>query len=306
MPKNHLQTLGLVLLVMLLSLLLAGCTQPEPERSLPIEITDQLGRVVRLEKVPERIISLAPSNTEILFALGLGDKVVGVTEYCDFPPEAKQKEIVGGLTTPDMEKVVALTPDLILTTSIHEKRVLPELERQGLAVLALAPKTLDDVIGSIDIIGQATGHQELAEQLIKSMRQRIEAVAQRTAKIQERPRVFFIIWHNPLITAGRDSFISDLIEKAGGKNIFDDLTGYPSINLEIVLERNPQFIIAPGHGKAADSSFQWVNSETRMKETDALKNGRVYEINADLVNRPGPRLVEGLEQLFQIIHPELE
>ena len=134
-------------------------------------------------------------------------------------------------------------------------------------------------------------------------------MTQLTAQLhhQERLRIFYIVWHEPLRTSGHDSFITELIEKAGGENIFHDLTGYPTVDLEVVLERNPQVIIAnSGHGSAGNSPFKWANSETRMKATDALKSSRVYEINADLVNRGGPRLVEGLEQMLRIIHPELD
>lgn len=285
-----------------------GCQSAETPWLPSLEVTDQLGRVVKLEKVPQRIISLAPSNTEILFALGLGDQIVGVTSYCDYPPQAKEKEKVGGFSTPDLEKVVALSPDLIVAASIHAPKVIPELERRGLPVLALAPETIDDVLEAIDLTGQLTGREVQAEALLKDMKRRLEPITKLTARLshQERPKVFSLLWHDPLRTVGSDTLQSQLVQRAGGENIFGALTGYPRVDLEVLLQRDPQLILAQvGHGSAGQAPFDWAKGEPRLKETEALKTGRVYPIDSDLVARAGPRLVDGLEEMFRLLHPEL-
>jgi len=272
-------------------------------------MTDQAGRVVRIEKVPEKIISLAPSNTEILYALGLEAKLVGITEYCNYPEAAKQKPQVGGFSTVDMEKVVKIEPDLILAANIHKEEVIPQLERLDLTVLTLDPKTLDDVLEAIELIGKFTGKVEEASHLTAEMKNRIKTVTDKTMAIPEaqKPRVFYILWHDPLMTAGPETRIHKLIEKAGGINIAQDLAEeYPTISLEAVLIANPQVIVAgSGHGSGQDVSFQFALTEPRLAEVEARLKGRIYEIDSDLTSRPGPRIVDGLEELARMIHPEI-
>ena len=295
----------LALTVLALVFLLSGCARPTPA---PGEITDQLGRPVRLDGPPQRIVSMSPSNTEILFALGLGDRVVGVTDYCDFPPEAMDKAKIGGFSNPDLEKLVALSPDLIVADQIHEKEVVPELERRNLPVFVMDPRNMDQVLESIVLLGRATGTEAEAARLVEEMKTRIGAVAQKVAGLspQERPRVLSITWHDPLWTAGKGTWEDQLISMAGGQNLFPDLEGYKTVDLEMVLNRDPQVIIAAsGHGEALRAPYLWARDEPRLKGTEALKKGRVYEIDADIVSRPGPRLVEGLEEMLRLLHPEL-
>ncbi len=302
--------LGVFFLVSVMVLtLLAACTPP-PEEVPPStgEVIDQLGRTVKLDGIPQRIISLAPSNTEILFALGLADRVVAVTDYCDYPSEAKDKPKIGGFSTPNIEELVALSPDLILATSIHEKRIIPQLEGKGMAVFALNPKTLDEVLEAINLIGEITGREEEASGLVAEMGNRIKAVTDKTGGLLEsqRPRVFYIVWHDPLMAAGSGTLQDDLIEKAGGINIAQDLAGYADISLEAFIAGNPEVMIAGGgHGSSEDLTFQFAKAEPRLNDIDARQNNRVYMVDSDLVSRPGPRTVEGLEKFAEFIHPEL-
>ena len=289
-----------------------ACAPPpeETEEAAPssIKVTDQLGRVVKLEKIPERLISLSPSNTEILFALGLGDRVVGVTDYCDYPPEAQAKPEIGGFNTTSIEKVVALFPDLVLAASVQEKRIIPALEGKGLTVFALDSRTVDEVLESITLVGEVTGKGEAASHLVAGMRNRIEAVTDKTDNLPQaqRPRVFYIIWHDPLMTAGSGTRHNELIQMAGGSNIAQDLTGYATISLEVVIKANPQVIIASaGHGSGEDLPFQYVRTEPRFRDVDARINHRVYSIDTDLAARPGPRIVDALAKFAEFIHPEL-
>lgn len=296
-------------LLSLLVLVAASCSSAgAPSGQSAIEVIDQLGRVVRLDKVPQRIVSLAPSNTEILFALGLGDKVAGVTTYDNFPAEAKEKPKVGGFSTPDLEKVVALAPDLVVAAPIHEKEAIPQLESRGLKVLALAPKTVTGVMQAIELMGKATGTEASARRLTEEMKARIGEVTTLVASLpaEAKPRVFYVLWYDPLMTVGPDTLQGQLIEMAGGKNLFADLASYPTVDLEVLLQRQPQLIIAGvGHAPSDDAPLQWAKSEARLKDTDALRQGRVFGIDADIVSRPGPRIIDALEEMLRLIHPEL-
>lgn len=301
----------ITVLAFILSLVLcsvAACgTATEEETPSTIEVTDQLGRTVMLEKIPERIISIAPSNTEILFALGLGDKVVGVTKYCDYPAEALEKPNVGGFSTPNIEEIVALSPDLVVAAARHEEEIIPQLEEKGIAVLALEPKTLDSVLEAITLIGSITGTDE-ASTLVASMENRIEAVTDKVSGLseEEKPRVFYLTWHDPLKTSGAGSINNELIEKAGGNNIFGDIEGNQNIDLETLVSRDPQVIIAGiGMGTGEDQTLLYLTEESRLQNTEAARNGSIYGIDMDLSGRGGPRIVEGLEEFARCIHPEL-
>ena len=260
---------------------------------------DDLGRQVTIERIPQRIVSLAPSNTEILFALGLGDKVVGVTDWCDYPPEALEKEKVGSYDTPDIEKIVALNPDLVLVAYGTTMDVINNLVGLGLTVFGIESTDLDDLLNDIRTVGEITDTELEAAALTSEMESRIEAVTSETSELEERPRVFYIVWHDPLWTAGTETFIHELIEKAGGLNICQNLTGYTTISIEEVVARNPEVIITSGW------SFEWAQNETLLQGTNASQSGRIYQGDDNLVQRPGPRLVEGLEWFAYFIHPEI-
>ena len=273
-----------------------------------LQITDQLGRTVIFDEIPERIISISPANTEILFALGLGDKVVGVTNYCNYPSEALEKEKVGGFSTPDIEKIISLEPDVIFAAPIHEAEIIPQLEGLGLTVVALTPATIEETYDAIELAGLVTGTQETAAALVSDMRSSVDVVKGLVANLsdEEKPNVFYIVWHDPLMTAGGDTLSGQLIGLAGGINIFGNLSQYPTVSIESLLFGEPQVIIAgTGHGSGASASLVWAQTEPRLQETEALMEGRVFEIDGDLTSRFGPRIVDGLYEMFELIHPEL-
>ncbi len=298
--------------------LTAACTQitgeepaapPAGGDAFPLEIVDQAGRAVRIEKSPEKIISLAPSNTEILYALGLEDRLVGVTEYCDYPEAARQKPKVGGFSTVDIEKVVDIEPDLIFATNIHKDEITPRLEGLGLTVVTLDPTNLAEVVEAISLMGRVTGKREAASHITAEMESRVKVITDKTAALTEeqKPRVLYILWHDPLMTVGKEARIHELIHTAGGMNIARDLAEeYPKISMEAVIMANPQVIIAgSGHGSGQDVPVLFALTESRLAEVEARLYNRVYEIDSDLTSRPGPRVVEGLKQLAEFIHPEL-
>ncbi|MCK5317646.1 MAG: cobalamin-binding protein [Anaerolineales bacterium] len=293
------------LLMVALLLPATACTT----EALPGTFIDGLGRTVNIEEVPETIISLAPSNTEILYALGLEDKIVGVTEYCDYPEAAQDKPKIGGFSTVDVERVVEIQPDLILAANKHKDDTIPALERLGLTVLALDPKTLDEVLEAITLVGRCTGSEDEASLLVTEMNNRIEAVTDETDNLTpaQRLRVLYVTWHDPLMTVGSGALHNELIQQAGGTNIFQDLTdNYPNISLEAVIEANPQVIITGvGMGTGEDLPFQFASTEPRLEDVDARINNRVYAITNNLVSRSGPRTVDALERLAKMIHPEI-
>jgi iron complex transport system substrate-binding protein len=285
--------------------------KPEPEilPSFPLTITDDLGRKITISKLPQRIISLAPSNTEILFALGLGDSIVGVTDYCDYPEAAKAKPRVAGYSTPDLEKVVSLEPDLILAESIQEYTVLPALEKLGLTVIAMSATSIDAVLHDISLVGQISGKSKTATQLVSDLNQRINAVTTKTENLkpEQRLRVLYVVWHDPIWTMGSKTFIDDLITKAGGINIFaNDFEKSRVVSLESIITKNPQVIITSSMATSGDLIYNSIKKETRLSTVDAMMQNRIYKISdANLVERPGPRIVNGLEELAKLIHPEL-
>jgi iron complex transport system substrate-binding protein len=288
-----------------LSILLCLACVPQ---SPPGNIVDGLGRSVTIDKIPQRIISLAPSNTEILFALGLDDKVVGVTEYCDYPQAAETKPKVGGFSTVDIEKVISLEPDLVLATHIHGETVIPALEKLGLTVVALTPGSLNEVLDSITLVGKITGQSKEASKLVNDLRRRIKAVTDKTQNLSpdQKPSVFYITWHDPLMTAGTETLANDVISNAGGQNIAYDISGDKAITLETVIYRDPEVIVASvGMGSGEDLPWQYIQTESRLENTQAVLNNRVYKIDGDIIHRPGPRIVDALEQMAQFIHPEL-
>ena len=318
--KNILRKIGVVLLgAALLAGTLTACseatesTTPTPtltqtQTPTSFTITDHFGRVVTINNThPQRIISLAPSNTEILFALGLGDRVVGVTDYCNYPPEATTKPSVGDYTEPNIEVIIAMEPDLVLATEEHETE-MAQLESHGITVVGLNPTTIDEVLASITLVGQITGQEAEAASVVNDMQKRIKAVTDKTSMLSEteKTRVFYIIWHDPIWTAGAGSFANALIEIAGGVNIAHDLSGYADISMEAVIAGNPQVIIAGvGMGTGEDLPLEYMKTEPRLEVVDARQNNRIYGVNMDIVGRPGPRIIEALEEFFRLIHPEL-
>ncbi|MFC1845879.1 ABC transporter substrate-binding protein [Chloroflexota bacterium] len=283
--------------------------QKDPAPSFPVTVIDDLGRSVTIDKMPQQIVSLAPSNTEILFALGLEDKIVGVTDYCDYPEAAKAKPRVSSYTTPNLEKIVSLETDLILVESIHEKTVLPALENLGLNVIASSAESIDDVLEDIALIGKINGKSDTATELINSMTAKINAVRSKTDKLPEeqRPRVLIVVWHQPIWTMGGQTFINDMIWAAGGKNIFaDDFDKSRIASLESIITKNPDIIIISAMATTGNTVYNSIMKENRLKSTNAMINNHVYRISdANLVERPGPRIVYGLDELSQLIHPEI-
>lgn len=251
---------------------------------------------------------MSPAHTEILFALGLGDRVVGVSDYSDYPAEAAKVTNIGGYDSPNIEKIISLNPDLVLATEEHEKAV-DQLTKYNIPTVSLNPKSVSEVFDTITLIGKVTGRDVQAAALVADMKSRIAKITTKTAQLTDaqKPKVLIVIWHDPLMTVGSGTFHDELIKMAGGVNIAGNLSGYPAISLETVIADNPQIIIAGvGMGEGESLSFDFVKTDKRLSNTDARLNNRVYGANMDIISRPGPRLADALETLFKLIHPELQ
>lgn len=259
---------------------------------------DDIGRAVNISSNPQRIISLAPNITEILFYLNLDNKVVAVTDFCNYPEGAKKKPGVGLLLSPDIEKIVSLKPDLVFATAEGNREdIVSNLQRFNINVYVLNPHSMEDILGEILHIGNITGQDGTARDKVKNLTNRIDAVKKKVAS-SRRVRVLYLVSHEPMISVGPGSFIHDIIEIAGGKNIFSQsLIRYPQVNMEEILSKDPEVIIAPPD--VAESIRLW---EKRWGDISAVRNKRVYSIETDIISRPGPRIVDGMEEIFKFIH----
>lgn len=292
-----------VLLVVLLLLAVSGSLVAADE----LVIEDFKGRQIAVHPPAEVIISLSPSNTEILFALGLGDRVYGVTSFCNFPLEAGEKQVVGGFADPNLELILSLAPDLVLTSDMHEETV-QRLDERDIAALVVDPRSVEETYAAILMIGQAAGAVDEAEALIASMQGRIGVIQDGLAAVDEanRVRVYYELWHDPLMSAGRKSFIHDILVLAGGANIFADVNeGYPMVSSEAVVVRNPQVIVyQSSHGTAAMQQEQFTE-RSGWGRVAAVIDGRVYGVDPDPFNRSGPRLVDAVETAAALLYPEI-
>lgn len=267
------------------------------------EVVDDAGRRVRIPLRPERIITLAPNLTEIVYAVGAGPRLVGNTTFCDYPAEAKQVAKVGDTLHPSIERIIALRPQLILVSTASQLEAFTrQLDEQNIAVYVTDPHDLNGVFHSIEVIGELADEREKAASLVSGLRARAASVEERVGK--EKPvSVFYQLSAEPLYTAGRDSFITDLVRRAGGVSTTAEVPGaWPRYSDEAALAARPDVIIMA----TGDSMGAQANAEVAqpLRRSPAVVNNRVYKINGDYLSRPGPRLVDGLEQMARAIHPK--
>ncbi len=294
----------LVSILLVLAFTLVSVVACTPTPAGPGTITDDVGRTVNIEEIPQRIVSLAPSITEILFALDLGNKVVGVTDYCDYPEEALSKPKVGGYFMTNLEAIIGQDPDIVFADG-HDP-VCDQLEElEEVTMVVLQPEDIAGIFRDIELVGEITAKGKEAEELVAEIEGRIDAVTTKTAEV-ERPTVFYVIdasepskpW-----TAGEGSFVDALIDWAGGTNIAATSGEWTQFSLEVLVSTDPEIIIVDAsHGEALIPDF---GSLTGWNEMSAVKNGEIYLIDGNLTSRPGPRIADGLEEMARIIHPEL-
>jgi len=268
------------------------------------EVQDMSGRRVAVPARPTRVVSLAPSLTEIVYALGAGERLVGVTEYCDYPKEATAKPKVGGIYTPNFEAILTLRPDLALaTTEGNREEHVRGLAALGIPVYVVRPVDFATVLQSIERVGRLLGRQGEAAALAGSMRQEAEAIARAVEGVR-RPRVLYVLWGNPLIVPGRDTLITDLIRRAGGESVTrDEPLAYPRFSVEEAMARQPERIVLAQHGEA--SVDERLREWQHLRLLPAVRQGRIHPIDGNLMHRPGPRILEGLRTLARLLHPEV-
>lgn len=265
---------------------------------------DEAGREVTFSFPPKRIVSLAPNITEILFSLGLDEEIVGVSIHCNFPEKAKNKVRVGSYISLHFERITSLKPDLIIATGAGNTRdMVDRLGTLGFQTYVIYPKNFDDILQSIAHIGQVVNREKEARMILEGMRKRSQRVTELTRGLP-RPKVFIQIGDAPVVTVGQGSFADDLIRLAGGENIAGkEKEVYPRFGMEEILKRSPEVIVISSMNPKGD--YQKIFQEwTRWKTLPAVKNGRIHLIDSDLLDRPSPRIIDGLEELAKFLHPE--
>lgn len=292
---------ALIVLIVCLVVSMTALAANSTKVDFPTTIRDGLGREVTIGKAPQRLVSLTPSVTENLYALGLGDRVVGVSSFSDYPPEAASKPVVGDAFQLNYEEILLLEPDLIIGDAQLVKNYMAKLEELGLPVLAINPSNLREVMDALMLLGKATGAVDAAAQVIGEMEDKIQWVetAVRDLPHEARPLVFVEVWDEPLMTCGPGSFMQELIELAGGQNLAADVSdAWVEYSSELVVERDPEVILLTRpyvDELMARSAWQGIS---------AVRNGRVVEVNSDPFVRTTPRLADALVELATILHPE--
>jgi iron complex transport system substrate-binding protein len=302
-----------IALIMILSL--ASCAKPiAPQETVPaqnsetantgkIEVTDFKGRSIVLDKIPQKIVSLSPSNTEILFALGAGDKVVGVTSYCDYPEEAKKIEQVGTFEGPNMELIKKAQPDVVLAGYIQEETV-KTIESMGIPVIVTEAESFEAIYQSIGLIGKITGTGVKAEEIVAGMKSKIAEI-ETNIKDKKKPTVFYVVWTDPLTTAGSNTFINDVIKAAGGINVAEKVESWAKYSAEQLVKDNPEILVAALHSTDKGMAKEDLKENPIFSKLECVKNGKVYVMSDDnVISRPGPRIVQAVEEMNKVFFQE--
>lgn len=271
------------------------------ETAYPITLTDSFGSQVTIEKEPQKVISIAPNISELIYKLDAADKLVGRTDYCDYPEEVTSVESIGSMSEPNIEKIVSLEPDLVVASTHFSEENLKKLQDLGIAIIELYDEnSMDGVYTMIDTLGKALNRQEAAAATITDMKETVETVANKV-KDFEKPTVYYVVGFGEFgdYTAGGDTFIGNLLTMSGGENIAADVSGW-NYSLEGLLDKDPDIIII-GSGAGTIKDFVSANG---YKDLSAVKNDKVYMIDGNLLNRQGYRNAQGLEELAKLIHPE--
>lgn len=264
----------------------------------PLTVKDFAGREVSIESEPMHIVSLAPSITETLYFIGALDKVVGITKWDNYPNNVQEGRTIVGDMEPNIEIIASLKPDLIIGLKYHLKYI-DQLEKIA-PVLIVEPQSVEEIYEAVELLGNVTNKEDQAQKAIMEMEEKINSI-QEKVKNKEKPRVLYIVWWDPLITAGNGTFIGELITLGGGENIFADTQGWPQVSVEEVIARNPEIIILPPSAGITANEL----CDSPLANTDAVKNGRVYTLSSDdIVARQSPRVVEGLEEIARFLHPD--
>ncbi len=280
---------------------------PPPASAAPApamrEVVDEFGRTIRVPQIPMRIVSLAPSLTETLYALGVQDRLVGDTDYCDYPPDAQKKRKVGGPINPNLEEIAALHPDLVLVTKeINRLDTLRALDTLGIPAYATRAQNVDEILSTTQKLADLVGVPETGKSLTADLQARLAALH---AKLEALPpsRVLFVVWARPLISVGKNTFIADALRKADATSIVDASQDWPQMNLEEVVRLQPDYLVfAASHAESAARDFEALSVLPGWRLLDAVRNRR-FAVISEAVNRPAPRIVSAIEDLARQLHP---
>jgi iron complex transport system substrate-binding protein len=278
-------------------------------KTFPVTITDGIGQTITLEKAPERIVSLIPSNTEIIYALGYGDKIIGVTDLDNYPEEVLNKEKVGGMEL-NLEKIISLNPDLVLANEWHKNGavdVVAKLQEAGITVLVVKDATsLEEVYETIRLLGQVTGMNGKAEEVVATMKDRYAAIVEKAKEIKDSDKKSVWVEISPppeLYTTGKGTFMHELIEAVGAVNVAGEQEGWPMLTEEQVVASNPDVILLTYN--YVDNAVESTLTRSGWEEVTAIKEKQVYLINGDTISRPGPRLMDALEEIAKTVYPDV-
>jgi iron complex transport system substrate-binding protein len=304
--KLELKQITLALLLVCAVVVAVTCSPPTlrsaSETASTRDVVDESGRKVTIPARIDRIISLAPNLTEIVYAVGAGNRLVGNTQYCDYPAEAKNVAKIGDTMHPSVERIMALKPQVVLVSTASQLEAFTkQLDEQKIAVFVTNPRSLEEVFRSITVLADMFGEHDRGAALVTDLRRRSDAVE--AAMKQVKPiKVFYQVADEPLYTIGRDAYITDLVRRAGGVSVTADVPGaFPRYSDEAALAARPEAIILPTGGAMGSANSRVARP---LKDSPAALNNRVYKINDDHLSRPGPRLVNGLEEMAHALHPE--
>lgn len=304
-PPRSAGALQICTLTLIALFVFAACSRTKaPGSSGPTrEVTDEAGRRIRLPEKIDRIVSLAPNLTEIVYAVGAGDQLVGDTDYCDYPVQARSVAKVGDTMHPSVERIIALKPQIVLVSTASQLEAFTkQLDQQNITVYVTNPQSLEDVFRSIQTLGDLFGHHDVTAPMVADLRKRATAVEVATKNVKP-VKVFYQVSDEPLYTIGRDAFLTDLIRRAGGVSVTADVpAAFPRYSDEAALAAKPDAIILPTGGSMASANARVA---TALKDSPAVLNNRIYRIDENHLQRPGPRVVDGLEEMARALHPEV-
>ena len=269
------------------------------------QVTDETGRLVKIPVDVRRIVSLAPSLTETVYALGLQDRLVGDTDYCDYPADAAKKHKVGGAINPNMEEVAALKPDLVLVVkSLNKLETVRALEQLGIPVYSTDPHTVKGVLDSMKKLSEVLGAEDAGAALDQKLEGRLASARAKTGRVPPK-QVLFVVWTEPLMSIGKKTFIADILEYAGATSVVDSKQDWPQFSLEEAVRLQPEFLIfASSHSEAVKNDVDALALKPGWSMMEAIKQRKIA-IVSDAINRPGPRIVDAVEELARQLHPEL-
>lgn len=290
----------------IIAMLVTACQNPSEDvdnkNENSINIIDMKGKTIVLDKLPDRIVSLSPSNTEIVFALGAGDKLVGITSFCDYPDETSDIEKIGDFDGPNIELIKKSQADVIFAGVYLQDDLIMALENLNIPIITTEASNFAGIYDSISIIGKLLGKEDKAEKIIYEMEESIDEIKLKTDDL-EKPDIFYLAWIESLITTGKNTFVDDVIQMAGARNVAGNVDGWTHYSIEELIKQNPDMLIVASHATNEGVTEEDIKNDVILKNLECVKAGNIYIMKDDnLISRPGPRIIEGLEEMTRAIH----